>query len=201
MGSILIVFQKNTELRKVKTRLAASIGDKKALQIYLNLIGYTKKVIDPLCIIKQIWYSSWIENNDIWDSKLYVKRKQIEGNLGERISFSFKKAFEDSEVKKVIIIGTDCAEITTSLIKDAFVSLETHDFVLGPAMDGGFYLLGMNLFYPDIFHQIEWSTDTVFSKIVNQMNALNKSIHVLPPLNDIDTLEDWEKVKHQFKQV
>ena len=201
MGSILIVFQKNTELRKVKTRLAASIGDKKALQIYLNLIGYTKKVIDPLCIIKQIWYSSCIENNDIWDSKLYVKRKQIEGNLGERISFSFKKAFEDSEVKKVIIIGTDCAEITTSLIKDAFVSLETHDFVLGPAMDGGFYLLGMNLFYPDIFHQIEWSTDTVFSKIVNQMNALNKSIHVLPPLNDIDTLEDWEKVKHQFKQV
>ena len=201
MGSILIVFQKNTELRKVKTRLAASIGDKKALQVYLNLIGYTKKIIDPLCIIKQIWYSSWIENNDIWDSKLYVKRKQIEGNLGERISFSFKKAFEDSEVKKVIIIGTDCAEITTSLIKDAFVSLETHDFVLGPAMDGGFYLLGMNLFYPDIFHQIEWSTDTVFSKIVNQMNALNKSIHVLPPLNDIDTLEDWEKVKHQFKQV
>ena len=201
MGSILIVFQKNTELRKVKTRLAASIGDKKALQIYLNLIGYTKKIIDPLCIIKQIWYSSCIENNDIWDSKLYVKRKQIEGNLGERISFSFKKAFEDSEVKKVIIIGTDCAEITTSLIKDAFVSLETHDFVLGPAMDGGFYLLGMNLFYPDIFHQIEWSTDTVFSKIVNQMNALNKSIHVLPPLNDIDTLEDWEKVKHQFKQV
>lgn len=201
MGSILIVFQKNTELRKVKTRLAASIGDKKALQVYLNLIGYTKKIIDPLCIIKQIWYSSWIENNDIWDSKLYVKRKQIEGNLGERISFSFKKAFENSEVKKVIIIGTDCAEITTSLIKEAFVSLETHDFVLGPAMDGGFYLLGMNLFYPDIFHQIEWSTDTVFSKIVNQMNALNKSIHVLPPLNDIDTLEDWEKVKHQFKQV
>ena len=112
MGSTLIVFQKNTELGKVKTRLAASIGDTKALQVYLNLIGYTKKIIDPLSIIKQIWYSSWIEIDDIWDSKSYDKRKQLEGDLGERISFSFKKAFQNSEVKKVIIIGTDCAEIT-----------------------------------------------------------------------------------------
>ena len=201
MGSILIVFQKNTELRKVKTRLAASIGDKKALQIYLNLIGYTKKIIDPLCIIKQIWYSSCIENNDIWDSKSYEKRKQLEGDLGERISFSFKKAFDNPEVKKVIIIGTDCAEITTSLINEAFVSIETHDFVLGPAVDGGFYLLGMNKFYPEIFHQIEWSTGTVFSTIVHKMNALNKSIDILPALNDIDTFEDWEKIKHQFEHV
>lgn len=201
MESILLVFQKNTELGKVKTRLAATIGDTKALQVYLKLIGYTKKIIDPLSSAKQIWYSSWIEKNDIWDSKSYEKRKQLEGDLGERISFSFKKSFDNPEVKKVIIIGTDCAEITTSLINEAFVSIETHDFVLGPAVDGGFYLLGMNKFYPEIFHQIEWSTGTVFSKIVHKMNALNKSIDILPALNDIDTFEDWEKVKHQFEHV
>ena len=77
MESILLVFQKNTELGKVKTRLAATIGDTKALQVYLKLIGYTKKIIDPLSSAKQIWYSSWIEKNDIWDSKSYEKRKQL----------------------------------------------------------------------------------------------------------------------------
>ena len=87
------------------------------------------------------------------------------------------------------------------MINEAFVSIETHDFVLGPALDGGFYLLGMNKFYPEIFHQIEWSTGTVFLKIVHKMNALNKSIDILPALNDIDTFEDWEKIKHQFEHV
>jgi rSAM/selenodomain-associated transferase 1 len=201
MENILIVFQKNIELGKVKTRLAATIGDTKALQVYLKLIGYTKKVIDPLSSAKQIWYSSWIEMDDVWDSNSYEKYKQLEGDLGERISFSFKTAFHNSQVKKIIIIGTDCAEITTSLINEAFVSLRTHDFVVGPALDGGFYLLGMNKFYPEIFHQVEWSTDTVFLKIVHHMNTLNKSIHILPSLNDIDTFEDWEKVKHQFEHV
>ena len=196
MGKVLLVFQKNPELGKVKTRLASSLGDEKALDIYLKLIGHTKKIIDPVYAEKQIWYSSWVENDDIWDLADYNKLTQRGEGLGNRMIYSFEFAFKDPDNNRVIIIGTDCAEITTAIIDDAFTELENHDFVIGPANDGGYYLLGMNAFYPEVFEKIEWSTSTVYASTIDRIKAIGKSVYTLPSLNDVDTINDWNNVKH-----
>ena len=71
-------------------------------------------------------------------------------------------------------------------------ALEQHDFVLGPTPDGGYYLLGMNHFEPSVFREIEWSTETVREKTLKRIHDLDKSVFLLPELNDIDEAEDWE---------
>lgn len=198
MDSILLVFQKNPELGKVKTRLAATVGDVKAIEIYLQLISHTKRVIDTISVEKQIWYSSWVEHNDEWNLKSYSKFTQKGSDLGNRMSFAFENAFKDWDVNKVIIIGTDCVEISTSIIQDAFESLDSNDFVIGPAYDGGYYLFGMNTFHHEVFEQIKWSSDTVYDSTLKRINTLGKNVFVLPKLNDVDTFDDWEKVKEQI---
>ncbi len=195
MDRVLLVFQKNPVPGNVKTRLAASVGDERALQIYKKLIQHTKKVIEPVSATKQIWYSSIIETDDDWDYAKYQKFKQEGAGLGERMLYSFKCAFEDPLFNKVVIIGTDCVEITKDLIEKAFLSLESYDFVIGPANDGGYYLLGMNSFNPEIFNGVEWSTDTVLSSTLNKIKDGNRSVFLLPTLSDIDTLDDWNKAK------
>ncbi len=83
-------------------------------------------------------------------------------------------------------------ELTRDLINEAFDRLDDHDFVVGPANDGGYYLLGMNAFYPELFQNMEWSTDTVLEKTLSKINA-EQSVYRLPELIDIDTIEDLEK--------
>jgi rSAM/selenodomain-associated transferase 1 len=196
MDKVLLVFQKNPELGKVKTRLAVSMGQETALDIYLKLIGHTKTIIDPISAEKQIWYSSWVEHDDNWDLADYNKFTQRGEGLGNRMMHSFDFAFKDPNNKRVIIIGTDCVEITTAIINDAFESLETHDFVIGPANDGGYYLLGMNSYYPNVFEGVEWSTATVCNTTIEKIKSLNKSVHLLPTLSDVDNEEDWNNVKN-----
>ncbi|MEL6945483.1 MAG: TIGR04282 family arsenosugar biosynthesis glycosyltransferase, partial [Bacteroidota bacterium] len=91
----------------------------------------------------------------------------------------------------VIIIGSDCASLTTSIVKEAFVSLDAHDFVIGPAKDGGYYLLGMRTFQPSVFEDIEWSTEQVFANTIRNIKKLNASYALMPVLSDIDYWEDW----------
>lgn len=198
MDSVVLVFQKNLELGKVKTRLAISIGDHEALSVYKKLIAHTKKTIDSIKAEKQIWYSSSIEENDIWETSTYKKYNQEGLSLGSRMEYAFKTAFERSEPKKVIIIGTDCAEINTQMVEHAFSALDRNDFVIGPANDGGYYLLGMQAFHPSIFVNIPWSTDQVLNETITIIQKLNKKVHFLPALNDVDTLGDWEKVRWRF---
>lgn len=195
MRNALLVFQKNPELGKVKTRLAASVGDEAALAIYVRLIKHTKHIIDLLNTDKQIWYSNMVDNDDIWDKSRYQKYVQKGTGLGEKMSNAFESALSNIGTTKAVIIGTDCAEITTEIIDKAFQSLDSHDFVIGPANDGGYYLLGMNTIFPEVFKNIEWSTSNVFSATRNRIVALGKSVYVLQKLSDVDTIDDWNKAK------
>ena len=94
---------------------------------------------------------------------------------------------------KVLIIGSDCASLNRKILNDAFHKLEDFPFVIGPAMDGGYYLLGMNKLYPEVFENIKWSSKEVFSETLENIQKLNKSVYLLPELSDIDTVEDWQK--------
>lgn len=188
-GQLLLIFIKNPEAGKVKTRLAHSIGHKKALEVYQKLLAITQKNTADLPCDRQIWYSRFIDRSDIWEEDNYQKRLQRGADLGERMTAAFREAFI-GEYQKVIVIGSDCAELTPGIIKKAFQQLETHDMVIGPSQDGGYYLLGMQSFYEDLFSGITWSTSTVYQETIGRADELELSYYTLPTLNDIDTQKD-----------
>ncbi len=164
-SNLLIIFVKNPVLGKVKTRLAKSIGDEKALKIYKYLIDHTCSVAGMTHADIEVWYSDFKvdqKNGVLPEAKTKV---QIEGDLGEKMSFAFRQGFRNG-YKRIVIIGSDCPEITSGHIDDAFQCLQISDIVLGPSVDGGYYLLGMKKWNPKLFQNIEWSTSRVYSQTV-----------------------------------
>lgn len=195
---VLMVFIKNPRLGRVKTRLAKSIGEVQALAVYKELLRLTKSVTDPLQVTKQLWYSSFIERKDIWPNDIYDKRLQKGPDLGKRMQYAFQRSFNES-FEKAVIIGSDCSALTTDIIRQAFQALDTHRVVIGPARDGGYYLLGMSQYYPDIFTDKSWSTPFVLTETIEQLQEQNISYTLLPKLNDIDTYKDLKasKLSHE----
>ena len=191
MKQLLIIFVKNPQLGKVKTRLAADVGDERALEIYCRLISKTHEVTKSGGFDKWVFYSDVREENDLWQSG-YEKKLQQGGNLGERISNAFQAGFEHG-YNRVCIIGSDCYELDTDTISNAFKELDNHDFVIGPANDGGYYLLGMNTFYSELFLGVDWSTEKVLDQTIAGVTKAEKQYHLLPVLTDIDTLEDLQQ--------
>ena len=126
---LLIVFVKNPQLGKVKTRLAKTIGEDKALAVYELLLKRTKDIITTLPFDIQIHYSEFIDHDDLWPSDRFHKAIQIEGNLGDKMAYAFEKAFEKG-YKNVCIIGSDCYDLNTLILQDAFKNLEHQDFVI-----------------------------------------------------------------------
>ena len=193
----LIVFIKNPELGKVKTRLAKTVGVEKALAIYIALMEHTRKIAEALPVGRYLFYSQEINEKDNWSRDKFHKDLQIEGDLGDKIAMAFHTVFKENE--KVVIIGSDCASLTPDIVQKAFDKLDDYPFVIGPAMDGGYYLLGMNQFTPEVFNNIAWSTDAVFPTTVERINDLNKTYYLLPTLSDIDYEEDWLKYGWELK--
>lgn len=190
--NLLIVFAKNLELGKVKTRIAETRGNEVALKIYLSLLRYTLEQCKPLknCSI-HIYYSNYTTFTDESD---FIKKKLVQqGNsLGERMKNAFEKSFQQG-FKKIVLIGSDCPEIKTQHIEKAFQFLATHPTVIGPATDGGYYLLGLNTFYPELFTNMPWSTHSLLQK-TKQFLAENKiPFFLLEELSDVDTEEDAKR--------
>ena len=190
-SNALIIFIKNAERGKVKTRLASTLGDDMALKIYQALMSHTRQLAEKTKAERLLFYSQFIPPQDEWSTDLFHKALQVNGNLGDRIQQAFQSAFEHYE--KVVIIGSDCATLTTALIEEAFARLDDSPFVIGPAQDGGYYLLGMNRFYPEVFQDIEWSTEQVLPATLEKIAQLGKTAYLLPELSDIDYEEDWVK--------
>jgi len=187
----LIIFVKNLEKGQVKTRLAADLGDEQAMNIYHKLLIYTREITKQLNADKMVYYSEAIDNNDLWDNMLFGKRLQNGTDLGERMQNAFAEAFAEGK-QRVIIIGSDCLELETYMIKEAFAVLENNDVVIGPAKDGGYYLLGMKKFFPTLFEDKEWSTPDLLMDTILDLKKMNGKYYLLKTLNDIDTAEDLE---------
>lgn len=195
---LLMIFVKNPEPGKVKTRLARTTGREKALAIYMKLLAYTRKITEALNIDKQVWYSRHIDDSDGWNPELYTKKVQQGNNLGVRMKYAFKEAFRNGYTR-VAIIGSDCAELSSVIIQQAFDLLTEQDVVVGPSSDGGYYLLGMNAFHPILFDDIKWSTPAVLPKTLEIIRQKELGLHLLPELNDVDDEADWKEVKDRFK--
>jgi rSAM/selenodomain-associated transferase 1 len=188
---LLIIFVKNPELGKCKTRLAATIGDEKALNFYKNMLKRTKEVAEKVDADKAIYYSSFIDNNDLWPNEsLFYKFLQNENpDLGIKMQSAFEEAFQDG-YESICIMGSDCYALDEKVIEQAFKSLESKDAVLGPSNDGGYYLLGMNQLHTELFKNKEWSTDSVAFDTMQDFKNLNLKFELLNELTDIDNEED-----------
>ncbi|MFT4660111.1 MAG: rSAM/selenodomain-associated transferase 1 [Patiriisocius sp.] len=187
--NLLIILAKRPEKGKVKTRLAASIGDDKALEIYLKLLQHTHKVADIVAADKAVFYSDRIHDFDLLDYFKFPKAVQSGKDLGEKMknamALGFRKAYA-----KVILIGSDCITITPEIIAEAFERLDNNDVVIGPAEDGGYYLIGMKRSCDTLFENKLWSTSDVLLDTVLDLQKLEKSYFLLETLNDVDEEKD-----------
>jgi rSAM/selenodomain-associated transferase 1 len=195
MENLLIIFVKNPELGKVKSRLAESIGDRKALSVYKKLLRRTKEIIMDLGMDKRVCYSEMIDREDLWENSNYQKSSQKGDDLGVRMYNAIKDASKDS-YHKICLIGSDIMELTDEIIVKAFNLLDDHDVVLGPSFDGGYYLIGMKSPVKELFLNKKWSTSVVLAETVDEIKKLKLTYAFLPTLNDIDEIEninDWDR--------
>jgi len=176
---------------RVKTRLAKTLGNAEALRIYWFLLQKTRETALSVDARRQLWYSDVVEHNDDWPAAYFEKSVQTGADLGERMQEAFRQAFEDGD-GPVVIIGADCPELEGKHLREAFSALAVSDLVIGPAPDGGYYLLGMRQFFPDLFADIAWSTPTVLALTLEKAAQLGLTVHFLPELSDIDVEEDWK---------
>ena len=195
---LLLIFTKNPVLGEVKTRLASTIGDEKALMIFHNLIGKTADTVEPLSAHKTLYYSNKLEFNDLWKNRVSDKKVQKGNNLGERMGNAFKNGFENG-FSQIVVIGTDLWDLEAKNIEQAFEALESKSAVIGPATDGGYYLLGLSEWIPEVFENKEWGTSTVFEETVQ--NLKNKKIALLESKNDIDYYEDLRTFPELLKLI
>ena len=186
---LLIVFSKNPVAGLVKTRLAASIGAAEALLVYEELRMITEKVTAAADCTRTVFYSDYIPEEDLFLNGSTDAHLQDGADLGERIHRAFLKGF-GLGFRQVVLIGTDCPELSSFLVDSAFDALDGHDAVIGPARDGGFYLVGLNRPLPELFLGRKWSTPEVLRESLRIIRERKMELAILPALSDIDTVDD-----------
>ncbi|MDP6908119.1 MAG: TIGR04282 family arsenosugar biosynthesis glycosyltransferase [Flavobacteriales bacterium] len=196
MNQELIIFIKNPVEGNVKTRIAASLGNVKALEIYKQLLDITRDTVINVKCGKYLFYSDKIEN-DSWISSIFHKHLQKGDTLGERMKNAFELLFS-KQANKVVIIGSDCPELTSEIINTAFNVLDEKDVVIGPAKDGGYYLLGMKKPLSILFENKEWSTDSVFEDTIVDLMENRLTYTLLPTLSDVDNIYDLHLLNGRF---
>lgn len=196
MEQALLIFVRNPVLGQVKTRLAKTLGDEKALSIYKELLRHTHDITQTLPFDKYVFYADCITQGDIWENNIYRKLVQTGNDLGARMQAAFELLFNKG-YQHICIIGSDCYELTTATLRQAFDALRQYDIVIGPSADGGYYLLGLPRMQPSLFINIEWSTNKVLEQTINACAVAGCSHTLLPVLHDIDDEQDW--VRYQTK--
>lgn len=185
----LIIFTRNPELGKCKTRLATTIGDANALEVYKFLLNHTATISKEIKADRYVFYSENIQKEDLWNASVFRKKLQHGHDLGARMHNAFSELLTMG-YKKVIIIGSDLLDLNITLINEAFTQLDDTDVVVGPALDGGYYLLGMKSLFSNVFKNKAWGTDTVLEDTLQDLQS--SKVHFLKELNDIDTFEDMQ---------
>ena len=141
-----------------------------------------------------VFYHEQITTDDIWNGDGFYKKLQTGESLGDKMKAAFDEILELG-YKKVLIIGSDCLQLNSAIINAGFNLLDEHDTVIGPATDGGYYLLGMKENYGFLFDNKTWSTKSVLDESMKDMQQHHLSTGLLPLLTDVDTEADWIESK------
>ena len=184
--NLLIVFVKNSILGKVKTRLAKTIGDMGAFEVYKELVAITEKETQGISVDRHVYFSDVIIPSK-WDKD--AKFVQEGEDLGEKMKNAFQHGFNQG-YENIVLIGSDLPNISKKIIESGFESLKNNDVVFGPAEDGGYYLIGLSKMNTSIFDNKPWSQSTLLDVTLQQLSEQNSSVDLLVALNDIDTFED-----------
>ncbi len=194
----LLIFVKNPVPGTVKTRIARTVGNERATEVYRHLLAHTQQITQTLppdgpawggpAWKRVVYYSDFINPTDIWNG--YEKRQQTGADLGERMLNAFADEFA-AGASRVVIIGSDCLAIQPDHLRQAFQALDTHDVVIGPATDGGYYLLGMNQLHSFLFQKKPWSQPELLDQTLADLTQHSLTYTLLEPLTDIDEWDDY----------
>ncbi|MBA9076477.1 TIGR04282 family arsenosugar biosynthesis glycosyltransferase [Rufibacter quisquiliarum] len=188
---LLLVFVRTPKLGKVKTRLARTVGDAKALQVYEALLQHTHAVAARVAAEKWVCYADEVPEHDAWSDRGFVRQQQPPGDLGTRMLSLFALGLLEG-YSSILVIGSDCPGLSSEILEEAFQKLEqpSCDLVMGPAQDGGYYLLGLKCLHPELFLEKPWSTSEVQAATLATALELQLNVALLPTLSDIDVEED-----------
>ena len=189
----ILFFVRNPERGEVKTRLAATLGHNVARHLYrcfiLDMLSALESTAFPITICYYPKDALDDVKGIVGDG--YAFQPQYGEDLGERMKNGMMDSFAQG-FDPVIVIGSDIPDLPVAFIRESFAALQTYDTVIGPALDGGYYLIGFKeeSLLPEAFQGIGWGTDTVLTRTVDILGANQCRFYLLPPLRDIDTLED-----------
>jgi len=195
------IFAKYPEPGRAKTRLIPALGPQGAAALHKQLVRHTLNGVGELLGLREVEAQIWTAGAD---PRAFADRfgtplpcvAQRDGDLGQRMLAAFREMLRAS--RSGVIIGTDCPDLSAGLLDLAFEALHTADVVLGPASDGGYYLIGLKRPVPALFENVEWSTSTVLARTLERASALGLSVRLLPTLSDVDEPQDlavWERVR------
>ncbi len=200
----ILVFVKYPEPGLVKTRLAATLGAERAAEIYRRLVAEVLSRLpeDAEMIVcfdpeeRREEIERWL--NGIAAGKTMHFLPQCAGDLGARLSAAFAETFARG-FQQIAVIGTDCVEIDAAIFTETWEALDTHDVVLGPSEDGGYYLIALTAPNPALFEKIPWSSGSVLAETLALAASGNLRIHLLPIRHDVDTEEDWRRAEQRLR--
>ncbi len=204
MNESLIIFTRYPEPGKTKTRMIPALGAAGAADLQRQLSEHTIDTAQTLQQSRPIEIAIHFAGGDrnlmlSWLGNNHSYYPQVSGDLGVKMNSAFHDAFERGK-QRIVTIGIDCPDINPLILNQAFEALKNHDLVLGGAEDGGYYLIGLSKLVPELFFNINWGSDSVFTTTQKIAQQLALSIDYLPVLPDVDRPEDLAIAKrHNLK--
>jgi rSAM/selenodomain-associated transferase 1 len=180
---------------KVKTRLAVDIGESRALAVYRLLLQRAATTVcglKPSRFQRTVFVAPAVQIDAFRREYQGFDRYAVQNgeNLGQRMRNALTELLELSNIESALLIGSDIPQLSPDLIDRAHLALHEHDLVLGPTVDGGYYLIGLGEIESELFTGIEWGTDSVLADTLRAADAKRLSVHLLPNLRDLDTEAD-----------
>ena len=195
----LILFLKRPVAGRVKTRLAQTTGPEMALRVYAALVRRTVEAAARSGADVFAFMDTPGDPGFVFPADFRVKVQRGE-TLGERMAQAFQEVFAEG-YGKVVIIGSDCPQMSPEVLGEAFRYLNAAPVVIGPAADGGYYLLGMTTYVPGIFALSGWSHAGVLAETLQILQGKRTGYALLPELSDLDTEADFERLKHWLPET
>ena len=199
----IIIFTKAAQAGFTKTRLIPALGKQGAANLAKKMLIHTlnqslEAGVGPveMCVTPPPADSIWQEFTILGELEY---SDQGTGNLGERLSRVTQRVIDRGE--SLLIIGTDCTQLTATHLQRAKESLHNFDSILIPATDGGYVLFGLNFFHASLFESIKWSTDTVYAETTERLETLGRTIKIFPSMNDIDEPKDLKFLPSTWKEA
>jgi len=196
-NNCLLLFVKSPIKGQVKTRLAAETSGDFAVELYKCFVEDTISLAENLDVHLELCFYPADRKTTFseWLGQQHCYKAQMGNNLGERLRNAFESAFEEG-FTNIVAIGSDSPDLPVNYLSESFEALAEYDTVIGPANDGGYYLIGFSKerFSPEVFDNISWSTNSVFEQTVSILKQHDRKMHLLPLWHDVDTIEDLKSL-------